>query len=236
MKKILYIAQKEYRTFFKLPIGYVFTALFLGLTNWLFFQNFFLRQEIDIRPYFDSLPLMLLILTPALTMRIFAEEKSLKTEEILLTLPLSENQIVLGKFLGSFLLLLTVMIFSLPVFISLMFLGRLDIGVVSASYLGALMLGGFYLSIGLFISSCTQNQIVAFLLTLFSAFIFYIIGSDLILLSASGFPAEVLKYFSVITHFSNFARGVIDSRDLIYFFSLTFYFLYLTKIKIESRF
>lgn len=235
MKNIKALTIKEFVAYFKLPIAYVFIVIFLMILNWLFFQDFFLRGEVNIRSYFELLPLMFLLLTPAISMRLWAEEKSQKTEELLLTLPISDWEAVLGKFFGSLLFLLICLIFSLTVPLSLSFLGRLDLGLLLSGYFGAVLLGGFYLSIGLFISSLSKNQIIAFMVTLAVCFFFYIIGTAFVLETSPKILTSTLQFLGVTVHFANFARGVVGSQDLIYFLTLTFYFLFLNKEKIESR-
>lgn len=235
MKNIKAIISKELNAYFKLPIAYIFIVVFLTVTNWLFFQDFFLRGEINLRLYFDFFPLMFLLLTPAISMRLWAEEKSQKTEEVLLTLPVSDWEIVLGKFFGSLLFLIICLVFSLTVPLTLSFLGKIDSGILITGYLGTILLGSFYLSLGLFISSLTKNQIISFIISLSVSFLFYIVGSEMILLTAPKFLKPIFQYLGVIVHFSNFSRGVIDTRDLVYFFSFIFFFLLLNKKNIESR-
>lgn len=235
MKNLKAIISREFITYFKLPIAYIFLIVFLVITNWLFFQDFFLRGEVNLRLYFDLFPLIFLVLTPALSMRLWAEEKSQKTEEVLLTLPISDWEVVLGKFLGSLFFLLLCLFFSLTVPLTLSFLGKIDYGVLVSGYLGLFFLGSFYLSLGLFISSLTRNQIVAFIITLAVSFFFYIIGSEIILLTAPKFIKPILQFLGIISHFSNFSRGLIDSRDIIYFLTFVFFFLFLNKKIIESR-
>lgn len=235
MKNLKAIISREFITYFKLPIAYIFLLVFLTITNWLFFQDFFLRGEVNPRLYFDLFPLMFLVLTPALSMRLWTEEKSQKTEEVLLTLPISDWEVVLGKFLGSLFFLLLCLFFSSTVPLTLSFLGKIDYGVLISGYLGLAFLGSFYLSLGLFISSLTRNQIIAFIITIAVSFFFYIIGSEIILLTAPKFIKPILQFLGIISHFSNFARGLIDSRDIIYFLTFIFFFLFLNKKIIESR-
>lgn len=235
MRNLKALIFKEFFTYFKLPIAYIFITIFLFVTNWLFFQDFFLRGEINIRPYFDLLPLMLLLLTPAISMRLWSEEKSQKTEEVLLTLPISDWEVVLGKFFGSVLFLIFCLIFSLTVPITLFFLGRFDYGTLLTGYIGLILLASLYLSLGLFISTLGSSQIVAFIGTLTACFFFFIISSEFILMTSPKFLVPIFQFLGTGFHFANFSRGLIDTRDITYFLSLIFFFLLLTKNSIEKR-
>ena len=170
------IFKREFVSYFNSPIAYIFVAIFLVVTNWLFFQKFFLSAEVSMRNWFSLLPWVFLLLAPALTMRSWAEEKKSGTIEFLLTLPIRDTEVVLAKFFSSLGFLALSLLLSLSVPITLAFLGDLDGGVIFAAYVGALLLGAMYISIGLFISSLTSNQIVAFLLSLAVLFTLFIIG------------------------------------------------------------
>lgn len=235
MEKIKTLILKEFLTYFKLPIAYIFIVIFLTTSNWFFFQDFFLRGQINIKPYFDLFPLMFLIFIPALSMRLFSEEKSQKTEEVLLTLPLSDWQVVLGKFFGSVLFLVFSLFLSFPLCLTLFFLGRFDYGVLISGYLGAILLGSFYLSLGMFISSFSKGQIISYILSLVSFFTFFILASEFVLLSSPKILRPTFQFLGITFHFSNFSRGVIDSRDVIYFLTFIIFFLILSKKRLESR-
>lgn len=235
MEKIKTLTFKEFLTYFKLPIAYIFIVIFLTTLNWFFFQDFFLRGQINIKPYFDLFPLMFLIFIPALSMRLFSEEKSQKTEEVLLTLPISDWQVVLGKFLGSLLFLIFSLSLSFPVCLTLFSLGKFDYGILISGYLGTIFLGGFYLSLGMFISSFSKGQIVSYIVSLVFLFFFFILGSEFVLLSSPKFLRPIFQFLGVTFHFSNFTRGIIDSRDIIYFLTFITFFLILSKKRLESR-
>ena len=174
LNRIHPIFKREFVSYFNSPIAYIFVAIFLIVTNWLFFQRFFLVGQINMRDWFALLPWVFLLLAPALTMRSWAEEKKSGTIEFLLTLPIRDIEVVLAKFFSSLAFLALTLLLSLSVPITLAFLGDLDGGVIFAGYVGALLLGAMYISIGLFISSLTSNQIVAFLLSLAALFVFFI--------------------------------------------------------------
>lgn len=234
-RKIYLLTKKELATYFNSPIAYVFLAVFLLAGNWLFFNPFFLLGQVSLREYFSLLPWIFLFLAPALTMRLWAEEKKSGTIEFLLTLPLTDWQAVLAKFFGSllFLSLALILTFTLP--FTLSFLGDLELGPVIGGYLGALFLGGSYLALGLFISSLTKNQIIAFIGALAVSFAFFIVGADFVLSGAPAALAPLLKFFGLGSHFYNIARGVLDSRDVVYYLSFIFLFLWLNARVVENR-
>jgi len=176
-----------------------------------------------------------LILAPAITMRAWAEEKKMGTMEVLMTLPLKDYEIVLGKFLASFIFLITAVLLTFPLALTIYFLGEPDNGTIVGGYLGACLMGGAYLAIGLFISSLTQNQIVAFIVSIVVCFAFLIIGEDIVLMSAPAILSPVFTYLGLGAHFESISRGVIDSRDLLYYSSLIGFFLFLNTLAIESR-
>jgi len=229
------ICKREFVSFFNSPIAYIFVAVFLIVINWLFFQRFFLNGQAAMRDWFGLLPWLFLLLAPAMTMRSWAEEKKIGTMEFLLTLPVRDWEVVVAKFLSSLSFLLLVLLFSVTVPITISWLGDLDIGVVIAGYVGAVLLGSMYLSLGLLISSFTRNQIVAFLLSLSILFVIFFIGSNNVLSFIAGPLADLIQFLSSATHFNSIVRGMFDTRDLIYYLSLTVLFLYLNVKSIGSR-
>lgn len=234
-KTIHILFKKELMSYFNSPIAYVFIAVFLIVGNWMFFNSFFLVGQASMRNYFTLLPWLFLFLAPAITMRGWAEEKKSGTIEFLLTLPITDWQAVLAKFFSAlfFVMITLALTISLPLTIGR--LGNLDYGPVIGSYLGAIFLAGAYLSLGLFISSLTKNQIIAFVLGLVSCFIFFMVGMDFVLQGAPAFAAPVMKFLGLGSHFYNVARGVLDTKDLIYYLSFIFFFLWLNARVIESR-
>ena len=235
LKIIWTLFKKELMSYFNSPIAYIFIAVFLIVGNWLFFQNFFVFQQATMRNYFSLLPWIFLFLSPALTMRLWAEERKSGTVEFLLTLPVSSGQVVLAKFLGALAFMFSALLLTFSIPITLMFLGQIDKGPLIGSYLGALFMAGAYLSLGLFMSALTRNQIIAFVLGLVACFAFFIIGYDFILIAAPGFLAPLFDYLGLGNHFQNIARGVIDSKDIIYYFSFIFLFLWLNVRLVERR-
>ena len=235
LKTIYILFKKELMSYFNSPIAYIFIGVFLIVGNWLFFNSFFLIGQVNMRGYFDLLPWIFLFLSPAITMRLWAEEKRSGTIEFLLTLPITDWQVVLSKFFGALVFMFISLLLSISLPITLMFLGNVDLGPIIGGYLGALLLGGSYLALGLFISSLTKNQIIAFILSLSFSFIVFIIGADFVLMKVPGFLAPIMRFFGLGSHFYNIAKGVIDSKDIIYYCSFIFLFLWLNVRTIESR-
>lgn len=238
MKAILTLAGKELRDLFASPIAYVFLVLFLFLAFWLFFfnpGNIFALGQLDLRGFFASLPLLFVFFLPSLTMSQWANERRLGTFEILTTLPVSDFQLILGKFLSALAFLAIVVLFTLPLPISVAALGTIDIGQVVASYIGTIVLGAAYLSLGLFVSSLTRDQIVAFLISVTVLFLLYALAGPLV----TGYLPEPLipmvQFLSFNERFESIARGVLDSRDIVYFLSVTGLFIYLNTVSLTVR-
>ncbi len=231
------IFKKELRSYFSSPIGFVFIIFYLLVSNAFFFfvQDFFRQGQVTMRGYFAAMPWVFLFFVPAITMRLWAEEKKMGTIEVLLTMPMKEWEIVAGKFLAAFAFLAITLLFSITIPASLMYLGKPDFGVIIGSYVGALFLGSAYLAIGLYISSLTENQVVAFIISLAVIFVLLLIGIAPVWLNALGSIVSVCEYVSLLSHFNNVTRGVIDSRDVIYYASVIALFLYLNIKNIEAR-
>lgn len=235
LKTVYILFKKELMSYFNSPIAYIFIGVFLIAGNWLFFNSFFIIGQASVRNYFVILPWIFLFLSPAITMRLWAEEKKSGTVEFLLTLPISDWQAVLAKFMSSLAFLFFSLLLSLTIPFSVALFGNLDPGPVIGGYLGALFLGGSYLALGLFISSLTKNQIIAFVLGLASGFALFIVGADFVLAGAPASLAPLMRFAGLGSHFNNIARGVIDSRDIIYYLSFIFLFLWLNVRVIEKR-
>lgn len=237
MKNIFSIFKKELRSYFSSPIGFVFIIFYLLVANafYFFVQDFFKQGQVSMRGYFAALPWIFLFFVPAITMRLWSEEKKMGTIELLLTMPIKEFEVVLGKFFASFTFLAITLLFSMSIPFTLLYLGKPDIGVIVGSYLGALFLGSAYLAIGLYISSLTENQVVAFIISLAIIFVLLLIGIAPGYLNSLGALVSICEYVSLLSHFNNITRGVIDSRDVIYYSSVVVLFLYLNVKNIEAR-
>jgi len=235
MKTILTIFWKEFRGYFNSPIAYIFIISFLVFTSWLFFKGFFLMNQSSLRSFFSILPWVFLFLAPAVTMRSWAEEKKLGTIELLMTLPVKDYEVVLGKFLASFIFLIVTLLCSIPLPLTVMLVGNPDIGPIWGGYVGAFLMGGAYLAIGCFASSLTENQIVAFIIAIFLSFALLIIGENLVIMNLPAALVPVFTFLGLGAHFESIGRGVIDSRDIIYYISIIGFFLFLNGLSVESR-
>ena len=235
MRNIAAIFKRELRSYFNSPIAYISLTAFTALTNWLFLRNFFLIGQATLRGYFGVLPWVFLFFVPAVTMRLWAEERKLGTLELLLTLPVKDYQVVIGKFMASYAFLLLALLLSLTLPFTVSLLGSLDPGPVVGGYVGAILLGGAYLAIGLFVSGLTKNQIVAFIIGVSVSFLMFMVGEDFV---TSALPAPLVPLFTYLglgAHFESLGRGVIDSSDLVYYLSVIALFLFLNIRSIESR-
>ncbi len=225
MHQIWIITKKELRGFFDSLMAYVMLILFLGFTGFFTWmpsgQDIFLINQATMQPFFSIAYWTLFFFVPLLTMRGIAEEKRSGTMELLLTKPVSDWQFVMGKFLSTLLLIAIAIALTLPYYFTISRLGPVDHGAVVAGYLGLLLMSAAYIGIGIFASSVSKNQIVAVLLALFIGIFFHIIF-DILARGISGTMGEVIHFLSLSTHFESMSRGVIDSKDLIYFLSLAF--------------
>jgi ABC-2 type transport system permease protein len=235
------IALREIKSFFGSPVGYLVIGIFLllnGLFLWVFDGEYNILQSgfADMSPFFTLAPWILIFLIPSVTMRSFSDEKKQGTIELLLTKPLSLWQIVNGKFIGSFLLIVIAIIPTLVYVYVISSLGmpegNIDLGSTLGSYFGLLFLVAAYTAIGIFTSTLSENQIVAFLFSVFLCFIFYY-GFEGISNYAKGFEDSVSR-IGMNYHFKSMSRGVIDTRDVLYFVSVSFLFLSFTVFKLKS--
>ena len=231
------IARKELRTYFWSPVAFIFLGTFLLVTLFTFFwvETFFTRNIADIRPLFAWLPVLLIFLVGALSMRLWSEEQKLGTLEVLFTLPVETHKLVLGKFLGAMGLVGLALALTLGVPISVSFMGELDWGPVVGGYVAALLLAGAYLAIGLTVSSLTDNQIVALIGTVVACGFLYVLGTDTVTGLAGTRGAEVLASLGVGSRFESIGRGVLDLRDLAYYASLIVFFLVANTVILESK-
>jgi len=231
------ILKKELRSYFASPLGYVFILFYLLVSNGFFFviQDFFRANQAVMRGYFMIMPWILLFFLPAVTMRLWAEERKVGTLEVLLAMPLREADVVLGKFLAALSFFAITLACTLTVPLTLGILGRPDWGVIAGSYAGALFLGAAYLAIGLWISSLTESQVVAFIVSVAVIFVFLVAGVAPAWLGSLGWFAALCEYLSLLSHFQNILRGVLDSRDVVYYVAVVAFFLYLNVKNIEAR-
>lgn len=237
---MLAILKKEINSFFASPIGYLVIAIFLvlnGLFLWLFKGEFNILNYgfADLSPFFLLAPWILLFLIPAVTMRCFSDEKKQGTLELLLTKPISVLHIVLGKYFGAFILIIIALTPTLLYVYTVYQLGNpvgnLDMGSTVGSYFGLLFLIAAYTSIGVFTSTLSDNQIVAFISAVFICFIFYI-GMEGV---ADFISSHFIEQLGMNAHYKSMSRGVLDTRDIVYFLSVTLFFLILTKLKLNNE-
>lgn len=233
MKQIRTIAIKEFKDYFISPIAYIVIALFLVVTGWFFFSTFFIFGRADLRDFFSLLPITFSFFIPAVTMRLFAEEKNVGSYETLLTLPVSFADIAVGKFFAACLFVGAMLVptLSYPLFISL--IGEVDPGPLMGGYLGAMGLAGAYCAAGLFASALTRNQIIAFIIGCGLCFTLTIL--DRLLFFMPPQIVGLIGYLGTGTHFMNISKGIIDSRDIIYFVSVAFIFLFSTYMVMHEK-
>ncbi len=232
---ILRIARREFGAFFTNPVGFIFIAVFLAANLFIFFwlETFFARNIADVRPLFEWIPALLIFLVAALSMRMWSEERRSGTLEFLLTAPVRPSVYVLGKFLAGMGLVAVALLLTLPLPISVALLGPLDWGPVFGAYLASMLLAGAYLSIGLFVSARSDNQIVSLIVTVLICGLFYLLGSDTLTSLFANRGEEILKLLGTGSRFQSITRGVIDLRDLYYYVSLTGVFLTLNLYTLE---
>ena len=233
MRNTLTICKRELGAYFNSPVAYIVITAFLVASGSLYFTQVFLIGEASLRGFFSMAPLIFIFFAPAVAMRLLAEEKRSGTIALLITLPVSDWQVVLGKFLAALGVMGAAVLLTLAYPITIAKYGELDWGVVIGGYLGLLFLGGVYLAIGLMASSWTKNQVVAFIIAFAISFALFLVGKLLDHVPAS--LAPVLRYISLDEHFTNIARGVIDSRDVIYYASLIGGCLFVATQSLESR-
>lgn len=236
MESTLAVARREFRTFFASPIAYIVLGGFLLLAGWLYFSTLFLAGQASLRGFFGVVPVLFVVLVPAITMRALAEERKSGTLELLLTLPMEDWQIVAGKFLAALGMVAVGLAWTLPYALSVASLtgpgAPFDWGPVLAGYLGLLLLASSFIGLGLWGSALSRNQIVGFIVGLVLCFAFAFIDKFAALLPES--LGQALEYLSVDYHFTNIARGVLDTRDLVFYGSLTAVGLLLTTRTLSS--
>jgi len=237
MHTIWVITKRELQSFFDSLIAYIMLVLFLGFSGfftWLYGSDIFLVGQASLEGFFGIAFWTLFFFIPALTMRLLAEEKKTGTIEMLLTKAVTDREVVIGKFLSTFLLISIALAFTLPYAITIYNIGNLDVGQVICGYVGLLLMSGAYISIGLYASSVTNNQIVAFLSALFIGLFFHLIF-DVLSGNFTGLVGQVLSTLSLSNHFESISRGVMDTRDIIYFFSIILLGLFLSELSLTKR-
>ena len=228
------LLKKEILISLKTPTAYVVIIVFLLISGYLLADNLFLSNVASLRPFFSLTNILFLFFVPALTMRTFSEEFRNGTIEVIATHPVSRGRLVAAKFVSSYAVVIAALVPTLFYFLVIALLGSIDAGTVVAGYIGMLLLSAGYVSIGIFASSLTQNQVAAFIITLFVLFIFFIL--DKVTALASGNIAFILQYASSDFHLENFYKGMVDFRDVVYFGGMVFFFYSLTSKWLELKF
>lgn len=233
MRQMITIAKKEFGDYFVSPIAYIVISIFLLVIGWFFFRPFFLYKQASLRSFFNLLPITFSFVIPAITMRLFAEELNVGSYETLLTMPVTFRDVIMGKFIASVAFIVAMLIPTLAYPISVSFMGELDWGPVIGGYVGAIMLGAGFSAIGLFASALTRNQIIAFIVGLAICFSLTMIDAMLFFI-----PRSLIGFFGYLgsdSHFDNIAMGIIDSRDILYFFTISFLGLYSANLVMKEK-
>jgi ABC-2 type transport system permease protein len=233
MTPALVISRREIRTYFNSPVAYIVVPVFVIITGYLFFTQLFLEKQADMRGFFNIMPLMFMFMIPAITMRLLADEKSSGTLELLITMPVRDWEVVVGKFLAAMALLCTAIGLTLVFALTVKSLGPIDRGPTIGGYLGLVLMGGAYVAIGVMASALTRNSIVSFIIAFAISFALYLLGRLTQFLPQA--LQKLVAYLSIDGHFENVGRGVIDTRDVIYYFSVMAVSLLIATLSLESR-
>lgn len=241
MNNVMAVMRRELKSYFLTPVAYVFIVIFLILSNTFTFYlgNFYERGQADLTPFFNFHPWLYLFLVPALSMRLWAEERKSGSIELLMTLPIELWQAVLGKYLAAWLFTALALALTFPIWITVNYLGDPDNGVILAAYVGSLLMAGGFLAVGSCISAATKNQVIAFILSVVACFILLLSGFSMVLDLFSAWAPQALvdtiASLSFLTHFASISKGVIDLRDLVYFALLIGVMLYANAIVLELK-
>ncbi|MFH1841861.1 MAG: ABC transporter [bacterium] len=233
------IFRREFTAYFNSPIAYIFIIVFLALNCGLYMTTFFLSGTADMRDFFGNLPLFLIFFIPALSMRLWAEDKKTGTFELLMTFPMRSSEVMLGKYFAAMTFFLVTLLGTLPIPIMINALGNPDSGAIVSGYIGAFLLGGLYMSVGIFASGLLREQISAFILGMLACFILFMLGISAVAATIDGWFAglgsTLQQYLGLMTHYQSLQRGVLDLGDLTYFLGLTAVFLALNTLWLEGR-
>lgn len=241
MRNTLVVFKRELAGYFATPVAYVFLCIYLilsGVFTW-HFGNFYESGQSDLQIFFQYHPVLYLALIPAISMRLWAEERRQGTIELLLTLPISMGEAVVGKFLAAWCFIGIALALTVTEWITVNYLGQPDNGVIFASYVGSLFMAGGFLAVGSCISALTKNQVIAFVLSLVACMVFVLSGLPPVLDFLSGwapqFLVDVVRDFSFLTHFTAITRGVIDLRDILFFATVIAFFLYANSVIVDLK-
>lgn len=233
MRNTIIICKKELASYFKSVIAYLALIVFLLLTGWFFTSNFFLIGQAQMRSVINIIPFIFMFFIPAITMGLLSEEKRSGTIEILSTMPVEDYQIVLGKYFAALILIAVSILLTFPYPLTVGFLGDMDSGAVIGQYIGLFLMGAVYAAIGIFGSGLSKNQVVAYIVSFVIIFVLYMLNQMLIFMPSG--IAQIVEYLSIDHHFANISRGVIDLRDVLYYFTLIFLGLLFANFTLEVR-
>ena len=235
------IFKRELYGYFGSPVAYVFIVIFLLLVGFFTFNisHFFEMGQADLRSFFEWHPWIFLFLVPAVAMRLWAEERRIGTLELVLTLPVTLTDVILGKFLAAWIFLGISLLLTFPVVITTTYLGNPDLGAIFCAYIGSFLMAGAYLSVGIMTSSLTRSQVISFILAVVMCLFFILAGFSPVTQALSGWAPlwliDVVSQMSFLTHFASIERGVLDFRDILYFVSVIFFMLYTNAVVLENR-
>jgi ABC-2 type transport system permease protein len=233
VRNTMAIARREFASYINSPIPYILVTAYIATAGYMFFRQLFLVRQAELRHFFENMPLLFCLIVPFVTMRLVAEERREGTLELLLTMPVTDWQLVIGKFLAALGLMGVLLLLTAAFPITVAALGPLDKGTTVASYLGALLMAGAFVAIGIMASAFTRSQIVAALVAFFIGFGLFLLGALIGVLPPSLAPAAAA--LSIGSHFMNIARGVIDTRDVLYYASIIFVCLLVAQTTLDSR-
>ena len=241
IRNLITLTKSEIKGYLVSPVAYVFIIIFLVLTGFFTFMmsNFFAAGEASLRTFFFWHPWLYLVLVPAIGMPLWAEERRLGTVELLFTMPVTAFEAIISKFLAAWLLIFIALVLTFPMVITVLFLGSPDKGTIICGYLGSFLVAGTYLAIASFTSSITKSQVVSFIISVIICMFLILAGwPPVINMLVNWAPAELVRSVSlcsVMPHFENMQRGIIDLRDIVYFFSMIFFYLFLTGIVLKNH-
>jgi ABC-2 type transport system permease protein len=241
MASIIAITRRELAAYFSTPLAYVFIVIFLALagSTTFYFGGFFDRNQADLVPFFSFHPWLYLFLIPAVGMRLWAEERKTGTLELLMTLPVSTTECVIGKFVAAWIFAGIALILTFPVWLTVNYLGDPDNGLIVAGYIGSWLMAGAFLCIGSFVSALTKNQVIAFVIAAAASFVFLMSGLDIVLGAVRGwappYAVELIASLSFLVHFDRIIKGVLDARDVLFFAVVMGVFLFANVITVELK-
>ena len=240
-RNIRTIMKRELAGYFGSPVAYVFIVIFLLLNGFFTFyiSHFFENGQADLMPFFQWHPWLFMFLVPAVAMRLWAEERRLGTIELLLTLPVTVTEVILGKFLAAWCFIGTALLLTFPLVLTVIYLGSPDLGVIACGYLGSFLMAGTFLSVGSMTSALTRSQVVSFILAVVACLFLILAGFAPVTAVLSGWAplwlVDLVSATSVLSHFSSIARGVVDIRDLLYYFSVMVFMIFLNGVILQNR-